>query len=281
MQYIDTKTVKEQLQKDGVIFFRKLAKSLSDFETLTQQWFDRFHKPASRAPGNPDRDYSYTSQPSGKGFLLAHAEGYYRPCLAPPDVCLFWCQEAPIVSGGETTWVDAADLLNELPSSVRDRFSKEPIVYESTWTRERWQAEFGVTNVVGLKNLLDVDPSCRYHLDENEQLLLLYEDLAVKTGADGIPRFINGVLAHLPLINHPRYKSNVYCKPSNRIHWSKGGEIETEIVNLVIDAHDRTIRKHRWQNGDLLILDNHRFLHGRVQMSQPCQRVIFSRFAYL
>lgn len=281
MQNSELKTIKESLRNDGFTLLRGLIKSFVEFEALTQSWFDRFHKPAARLRASASSPDGFTSQLSVNGYLLGHAEGYYRPCLPPPDVCLFWCEQAPALSGGETTWMDAAMFLDELPVALRDRLSKEAVVYESMWERERWQAEFGVSDVVSLKRLLDSDSRCRYQLGEHENLHLFFEVSAVQAGADRVPRFLNDLLAHLPRVDHPRYSGNVYCKPSNRMHWSTGGEIDTKIVDLMIDAHDRVLRKHRWEDGDLLILDNHRFLHGREPMSPSDRRVIFSRFAYL
>jgi alpha-ketoglutarate-dependent taurine dioxygenase len=40
------------------------------------------------------------------------------------------------------------------------------------------------------------------------------------------------------------------------------------------------LHKHRWRDGDVLFIDNHRFLHGRELMDGESERVIYSRFGY-
>jgi alpha-ketoglutarate-dependent taurine dioxygenase len=46
-------------------------------------------------------------------------------------------------------------------------------------------------------------------------------------------------------------------------------------------VHDRIAHLHRWQAGEVLILDNRRFMHGRRMTTLPCERVLVSRFGRL
>jgi len=90
-------------------------------------------------------------------------------------------------------------------------------------------------------------------------------------------------LAHLDIIDHPRYQGmSTYCKLGNRMHWGRGGQIETEVINQLLDVHDAVLRKHRWVNGDILVLDNHRLWHGRELLleAETEERLIYSRFGY-
>lgn len=277
---MDAADLRSLLQARGVVVLSGAVHSVADLERLTQSWFDRFHQPPKRMDARNDSQDGFTSRVGVAGYLLGHAEAYYRPCLPAPDVCLFWCQRAPAVAGGETTWVDGAALFNALPAPLAQRLVREQLVYESRWDRSRWQQEFHVHDEDGLKALLDADPSCRYTLDAQGELHLHYQTSALMTGNDGVRRFINGVLAHLPAISHRRYAGNVYCKPSNRIHWEGGGLIHDDALNSIIDAHDAVLNEHRWNDGDLLILDNHRVLHGRQPMARADDRVIYSRFGY-
>lgn len=277
---IDLNVVNRSLRATGVVLFPNAATCVEAVEELTKAWFSRFHQPATRVAARAANDDGYTSRISGSGYLLGHAEGYYRPCLPPPDVCVFWCECAPTVSGGETTWIDGVALFAALPTELRNRLVAEPIVYESIWPRDRWQAEFGVHGLTELRRCLDSDSRCKYDIEEGKQLRLFFETPAVISGPAGAPAFINGLLAHLPELSYPRYEGNVYCKPSNKIHWAGGGAVKTEEINAIVEAHDAVMNKHRWQDGDLLILDNHRVLHGRECMHEIGNRIIYSRFGY-
>lgn len=277
----DPVELKAQLQSSGCILFRNLVHSVGQLETITRDWFGRFHQPATRVNTRGVSVDGYTSQVGTVGNLLGHSEGYYRPCFPPPDVCVFWCKRAPRVQGGETTWLDGAELFNALPANLAERMLQEPIVYESLWSSDRWQAEFNVSDVTALKSLLDADSRCRYSLKEmGNELHLFFRNPGVLTDALGATRFINGLLAHLPDVRHPKYQGKVYHKPENLMHWGDGGQLDNETIHAMIDAHDSVLHKHRWQDGDLLVLDNHQIMHGRAVMTEPDERVIFSRFGY-
>lgn len=272
---------RRELSRAGVAVLRGQITSLEQFESLTKGLVSRFHQPATRVDNRGGSLDGFSSRVGVSGTLLGHAEGYYRPCLPPPDVCAFWCERAPMTSGGETFWIDGARLLTALEPQRRDRFAAESITYEFIWPQERWRDEFNVSDVPQLIELLSSDSRCRYKLSDSGLLHLFYTTSAIHHDSDGTPRFINGLLAHLPRITHPRYAAvDVYCKPSNRMHWSSGAELDDETVNALIDAHDAVLQAHRWQDGDLLLLDNHRVLHGRLPMREASERVIFSRFGY-
>lgn len=269
-----------RLDAQGVLVIHDFVQSVAHFERLSRAWFPRFHQPATRVNARSASRDGYTSQVSMAGYLLGHAEGYYRPCLPPPDVCVFWCERAPSVLGGETTWIDAAALFQALPGALGQRLLHEPVVYEAQWDLERWQAEFSVENVQQLEKLLNADPRCRYTIRADGVLHLLFQVHAAHVGRDGVARFLNGLLAHLPVVSHSRYAGNTFCRPVNQMHWATGGVLKVDEIAAIIDAHDSALKKHRWRDGDLLVLDNHRVLHGREAMMGPDQRVIYSRFGY-
>lgn len=270
------------LKQDGCVCVRGLVNSVEQFEFLTTSWCRHFHQPATRVSARGRSEDGYSSQVSQNGRLLAHAEAYYRPALPPPDICMFWCEVAPAVHGGETSWFDGAEFHDALPPAVAQRMESEGVVYEAFWPPARWQAEFGVHEVSEVRRLLSADHRCRYTFSDSGDLHLFFKVNPIVLGADGRKRFINGILAHLPKINHPRYlDESIYCKPTNRMHWGAGGEIHADVINLILDAHDSVLRKHRWMSGDLLIVDNHRVMHGRESMAEGGERVIFSRFAHL
>jgi Taurine catabolism dioxygenase TauD, TfdA family len=272
--------LKKHLSLSGVGFWRGAVHTLYELEQLTQSWFGRFHQPATRVDSRDQSVDGYTSRVGTEGYLLGHAEGYYRPHFPPPDVCVFWCQQAPTVQGGETTLLDGAELYRKLPSALASRLENEGVVYEAIWTMTRWQAEFGVPDATSLKTLLEATPSCQYTLNAKGELHFFHHVQPILRSSDGIPKFINGLLSHLPNITHPRYAGRTYCRSTNRMHWGHGGELQPATINTLIDAHDAVLNKHRWQDFDLLVLDNHRLLHGREPMVGDSVRTIFSRFGY-
>lgn len=223
-----------------------------------------------------------TGEILGECRLLGHAEGFYRPCPSLPDVGLLMCVVPPAGAGGETFLIDGREMLRRIPAPLTERLQSEPIVYESLWPPARWQAEFGVRDADGLHRMLAAYPDCSYTLNEDGLLHIFYRTFAVVPDRHGAPAFLNGALGHLPAIRHPRYTGvETWSVASNRIHWGYGGQWEDDVVNALIDAHDACLRKHRWQAGDLLIFDNHRFLHGREATLPGSGRRLLSCFGYL
>lgn len=129
--------LQDKMSKDGIFLGRNIVHSLYDLELLTHSWFGRFHNPATRLDSHDHGSDGYTSRVGTENYLLGHAEGYYRPKLPPPDVCIFWCQRAPTVQGGETTLFDGADLYREIPSTLATRLVGEGVVYEADWSKKR------------------------------------------------------------------------------------------------------------------------------------------------
>ncbi|MEJ8569172.1 TauD/TfdA family dioxygenase [Elongatibacter sediminis] len=70
-------------------------------------------------------------------------------------------------------------------------------------------------------------------------------------------------------------------RSSNRVFFGDGEEIGTSVINALIDSQDKIALAYRWQAGDLLILDNKRFMHGRLRSETDCERQIRSRFGQL
>lgn len=277
---LDWREVRNHLDHSGVALLRGHFYTLGQFESFAGQGMTRFHQPATRIHARAGSVDGFTSRVAKDSRLLSHAEGYYRPCLSPPDVCLFWCQVAP-AQGGETSWLDGAALFDALPPDLARRLESEGVVYEAWWSQERWQAEFDVCHAADLCRLLDSDHRCSYELSPVGDLHIFYKINPILVGIDGVKRFVNGMLAHLPEIRHPRCVDTVFnCKPTNKMHWGDGGLISNADVNRLLDAHDAVLNKHRWVDGDLLILDNHRLLHGREMMPVPGERVIYSRFGF-
>jgi hypothetical protein len=60
-----------------------------------------------------------------------------------------------------------------------------------------------------------------------------------------------------------------------------GGEVPDAWVEGVRVAARSITRPVNWQRGDLLMLDNSRFMHGRNAITDPADRLIASFFGYL
>ncbi len=278
---LDTGSTIQHLRQAGLVLLRGFNIKLADFEEFTSRLCDRFHDVGTRRSlVNPDSD-GYTSEVHRKNFnLFAHSEGAYLP-RPPPELCFFNCVQSPHNKGGETMLVDGVEFLQRLPASLRERFDQQGIIYQAIWDEQRWQSEFSVDSQQELHTHLIDHPQCEYRF-VGSKVQIRSHAVATRTSLGGSPAFANGLLAHLPQISHPRWQDlNVYSKPSNRVFFGDGKEIPQNVVNQLIDIQDEIALNHSWMTNDLLVLDNTRFMHGRLMTEGECERVIRSRFGRL
>ncbi|OOY36277.1 hypothetical protein BOV90_01705 [Solemya velum gill symbiont] len=275
---IDFARLYSAYQKHGAILLRGGTMNLEKFEAIANYFCDRFHHVGGRSAMRQDQGDGFTTGVwAGNMDKLAHTEGSYRPAIHRPDTAFFCCVVPPSASGGETTLFDGAEMLQHLPKDLARRFREQGIIYEMTWQPERWSAEFDVENEVQLREYLARFPEARYSL-ENGTLHLFYSAPAIFS-VDGVDAFANGILNHLPAIDHPAYAhSTIYTKPSNRVSFGDGEPLSSEVYNQLIDVQDKVIYKHQWQKLDVVIINNLRYMHGRTTTSEECERTLLSRF---
>ncbi len=276
---LDRHGVLQHLDDSGVILFRGFDFSLESFEAFSSKFCHDFHSVGTRAKLRKHAGDGFSTEVFRSNFtLLGHSEGTYRPWPPPPELCFFYCLTPPSEAGGETTLIDGLAFYDRLPIDLRARFVASGLIYQSHWQAERWQAEFGVQSNDELRQLLGRFQTVEFRL-ENDQLDIRYRADAFQSTPLGKPAFANAMLAHLPGVNHPNYQDNkVYCKPDNQVFFGDGEKITDPVINQLIDIHDDILLSHRWQTGDLLLIDNTRFMHGRRMTVTPCERILVSRF---
>ena len=59
-----------------------------------------------------------------------------------------------------------------------------------------------------------------------------------------------------------------------------GSVVPDNIVAALKSTSDSITVAHRWQAGDILMLDNSRFMHGRNEVIDPDERQIWTQFGY-
>ena len=285
--------IPEAFNKTGVVLIRETGFDTDNFEIFTQQLCHDFHNVGARYSTRQKLGDGYSTEVFRENFtLLAHTEGTFRPLLGysngvhkifpmPPEVCFFMCMTPPAEQGGETTLVDGITFLKNMSPQLRRRFEDSGITYSMLWGPERWKNEFYVEDAHTLAGLFAEIPGVKYSFHK-ESLELFYTTEAITKTRGGDHAFATGLLAHLPRISHPRYlDKKVHTNPANRVFFGDGEELSDEIINELIDIHDTLAYPHRWQAGDVLMIDNTRFMHGRTMTQRHCDRIIASRFGWL
>ncbi|OOZ36872.1 hypothetical protein BOW52_10515 [Solemya elarraichensis gill symbiont] len=152
-----------------------------------------------------------------------------------------------------------------------------------TWDPARWRAEFNVTGEEALWKRLNKVENIEFTLDNTGLLHLRDMTTAIEMTDGGENAFSNGMLTHLSHIPpHPKYNvDNVFCKSSNRIYFGNGDLISDSVIIQLIDCYDEFLYAHKWKTGDLLLVDNKRYMHGRNMFDKAGKREIFTRFGWV
>jgi alpha-ketoglutarate-dependent taurine dioxygenase len=283
LETIDITLVQKKYCEHGALVLRGLQLDTDQFEEVTRHFCTEFTNSSSRYT-------SYINIGDRLGnlikkadfYLPLHSESAYCPYPSTPDMGFFLCLNTEQDCGGETFLVDGVEMLCNLPYPLQDRFKNESIIYEYTWEPERWKAQFGVKSLNELVLLLNSLKCIQYDIDEKEFLHVMYTTSALLMLQNGSLAFSNGILAHLPAIDSPLFKGKkVFMKATNQVYWSTMQPLSIEEINQIFSACENIQIYHQWQENDILILDNLRFMHGREMAHSESNRVILSRFGYL
>jgi hypothetical protein len=178
-------------------------------------------------------------------------------------VLLLYCLN-PAERGGETTIYNGAAILNALKPSSRLLFEERRLMFEPSLTRKEWLSL--APNRDKLVEFLDRfrDESFRYEFDENATLFMKYCVSAIRRSRDGKDVvFSNSLLDS----KNPRFED--------------GSLVPRPVLHEVIGVTEKYSVPISWCHGDLLIVDNIRFMHGRREFSDVGREIVvrFSNIA--
>lgn len=269
------------LEQDGVLVLRGMKLDQLLFESLTKKFSNTFYKVSSR---NLDREIvgdGFTTQVDKLTVgLFGHSESHYAPLPLQPDLGFLFCAIEPEKDDESTFVINAIEMFDNLPQGLQDRFKNENIVYEFLWEPKRWKTQFLVSSEKELIELFKTSKNVKYTI-KNGLLHMFYTLSAIYKYKNGKIAFSNGILSHLPNINHKSYKKDtLYLKETNQVYWENGEVFCDKIINQLIDTHDKYKQSHTWEKNDILIFDNIKYLHGRETISKFSKRTLFSRFGY-
>lgn len=188
-----------------------------------------------------------------------------------PDAAFFHCIDAPQV-GGQTTVCDGIELVRRLPAPLRDALAQHRLIYVMPTFPELFEFWLG-TAEPSEAQLAAPPPQCPYEFRRFGDGTVvrtfsrpaLHKPMFAGDLAFGnfllFARFHNG-LTDFPLLDT--------LKPVPE-DWLQAIKAAGDAASLSVD----------WQQGDVLMLDNTRFMHGRRAIDPAGERSIATFFGYL
>ena len=222
---------------------------------------------------SPDRDLldaeiNIQTVNGGSAAFPLHPELSREPWK--PDVAFFTCLNPP-ATGGETTICDGIALAAALPPALRAAFAARHLVYVQRAGPDVLAYWLG-TPTPTAADLAAPPPGCPYRFPVIDgQVARLFSRPALhRPMFSDAPAFGNFLL-------FSRYFNGVRGFPC----FDDGSDVPDDWLDAVQAAAEPMTVPIAWAAGDLLMLDNSRFMHGRRAISDPGERRIATFFGYL
>jgi len=267
LEELPTLQVIEDFRRHGAILFRGFAYDLAALSRFTARYCSRFVRNESGRRDRVSTDGTTQTVNLGREAFALHPEMSRVPWR--PDIAWFACVRAP-AEGGETLICDGAAVAETLNDRARALLEARQVMY-----REE-------TPIGAFTEWLGIPPP------DDATLALINSDspfVFERQGEQFFRSFCRPFL-HRPLFGErkvfgnfllfARFMLNTKAFPT----FEDGSVIPDEIVDEIKLVSDRLAIAHVWRQGDLLMLDNSRFLHGRNPVPDPAQREIWTQFGF-
>lgn len=202
---------------------------------------------------------------AGIGGCPPHCEHAYSPFR--PDLVWFCCA-VPAAQGGETLFWDGVRVWEELSEETKQLFISKKIKYCHNITVDTWKRFMGSgATFADFKGMLNGLEGVSYQIGENQSVSIEYVcSSVVKTQSGKQDAFANSILALYPKAIAATFED--------------GSPIPDKVLNEILKVMGRLTGEILWQVGDLVMIDNSRFLHGR-RAFKDSRRQIFSTLSNL
>lgn len=266
----------------GGVVLRDLGfASVSEFNQAVQIFrkdlLDYVHRstPRSKVGG---KLYSATEYPADR-IIALHNENSYTDSW--PSLIFFYCLVAA-ERGGETPVADSREVYRRIDPAIREKFEREGVLYVRNYNEGvdlSWQEVFQTDN------RSDVEEYCSTHNIQFEW-------------HDRGPALTTRQRCQATML-HPRTNQHVWFNQAHLFHisaldnaeqrtlidefgidniprnafYGDGSPIEEGVIEHIREAYEQEKVQFSWQRGEIMILDNLLFAHGRSSF-EGARRVI-------
>lgn len=265
---VDAAAIEGLLREYGAVLLRGFDLVVGTFRQFAERICETsvFNESPNRALLDPEANIQ--SVDLGTEPFPLHPELSREPWR--PDVCLFACLHAP-KHGGETTVCDGIELVKRLPAELVAAMKPRNIFYFQQASPDALEFWLGTSNPT-LEQLENPPKQCPYFF---------------LADGDRVVRGFGRPLLHKPMFSDEPAFANFllfardYQHVDNFPVLEDGSAVPDDWMTAVREAAAQVTYDVSWQAGDILILDNSRFMHGRRAITDPENRTIASYFGYV
>jgi hypothetical protein len=246
---LEVPAVRECFKEAGLLLFRGFAGGAEPFKAFTNLFVARYLRDLGGSKTlDSAGDYVQNVVPAGNAQDL-HCESARGP--NPPDLLYFHCLKSARL-GGETTFADGIEIWRQLSPATRDLFVSKRIKYVELLPEAQWRVGLRLFFLAELEHLNLGGTTFRFQQDGT--LRMEFVTSAVhRTRWTGADAFTNSLTGPYP----------------GTATFEDGPPIPASVMAEIKAVHGRVIDQVAWQPGDLLMVDNSRFMHGRRAFADP------------
>lgn len=252
----------------GALLLRGFAASVANLHPFTAQFCSG--SVFNESPDRQSLDAMHNIQSVNAGTLPfpLHPELSREPWK--PDACFFACIVPPLAMGA-TTVCDGVELVRRLPPGLRDELARRRLRYVQPVSPNILDFWLGTPTPSGAQ--LAAPPShCPYSFGSIDgHVVRVFTRPVLHT-----PMFIDA-----PAFGNFLLFSYFYNRVRGYPSFDDGTFVPDEWLDIIRVTGESLTAAIAWQAGDLLMLDNSRFLHGRTAVVENDVRLIASYFGYL
>ncbi|NJL00476.1 MAG: TauD/TfdA family dioxygenase [Spirulinaceae cyanobacterium SM2_1_0] len=253
---LDPTTLLDRLRTTGVVLLQNFRASPDEFKQLSGQLSTNFMPYRGGAipraqVGNDSTVLAVTGSHLRYAVSL-HGEMYYMK--QRPSVIWFYCA-VPAAEAGETTVADGELFYARLQPETRSLFASQDLVYWRTYPDGVWQRVYQTDDLDELARIC-AENEIEFELEAATRSLTTRSTRsAISTSRyTQNPVFINNIL---PLLD------GIVGETTSYVRLADGSEIPTTVATELRSLAEELTIPIAWQPGDLLLIDNTRWLHGR------------------
>nr|WP_312822710.1 TauD/TfdA family dioxygenase [Acinetobacter oleivorans] len=256
------KDIRDTLRDQGYVLIRNEGFDVNKFSQLMTSLCQRL----TYDPARENVTQQSQKVDSGTQAIGLHIENGTTPL--PPDIIAFF-SEVSATKGSQTTICDGYVIWENLSETLKEKFS-QPMTISRYLPKNIWQKyvanAFGIKDPVtvtwdDLKRFIELIPGQSITPAENEGVQYhLQMNMIRNDNLSGKPAFANAVLG--PSYN---YEAPRYC-------FADGELISDQLRSELAELCEQHTHEVAWQDGDVLIIDNKRFMHGRREILVPLEQ---------
>jgi len=253
--------IKELFKSSGLLIFRGFGVSGDRLKAFSRQFSSKFIGDTGREITDSKNEFIRLVD-AEMHAIDPHCEHAHTPYRV--DALMFCCA-VPASQGGETLFWDGVRVWEELNQELKQLFISKKLVFFNHYSVEQWRYFLGAdASIADVKEALNDFEGVNYQINKDESISIEYHCSAVvKTRYGNKDAFANSLV-------------NLYSSEGESVKFEDGSLIAETVIHKIKKVMDRLTEVVQWQTGDLVMVDNSKFLHGRRAFNDNRRKIFIN-----